>query len=145
MTIDIKKRRELLANGTARPWLIDVGSNGRGEDFCVNGIYGPDKTVDYGSGPETWPQRIVETDSGYYPPERPDALLICAAVNDYEMLLRVAEAVGDYHDASRDGSSTDAYNARERLFDLVREFKLSPTDLALEAIAVIVRARGKAP
>jgi hypothetical protein len=61
----------------------------------------------------------------------PDARLIAAAGNSLEPLLRVAELAGAYHDAQRDGTSTDAYTARERLFDAVKELGMSPTDRAL--------------
>lgn len=87
--------QSLLEAASPRPWRV-TGSpstsayNDHG--FIVHNILGPDRTVDYGMGPEQERTRIVETDCGHYEPHRPDADLICAAVNALPVLLAVVTA-----------------------------------------------------
>lgn len=139
MTIEVQKLRSLLSAATERPWRVDaepdVDASPEEYGFRVQAIVGQPE-----AGESEWHARIVETDSGVYPPRKPDADLIVAAVNALPELLELAEAVGAFHDAARDGTSTDAYTARERLFDLVRKFGLSPTDRVMEALT---RSRGR--
>lgn len=98
--IDIAHLRELLEKATAGPWTCELSADIDGER--VHGISGPPHTEDYGSGPETFVDRIVETDCGVYGPEKPDAALICAAVNALPALLEIAEAACAYRDAASD-------------------------------------------
>jgi hypothetical protein len=60
------------------PWAVRI------EDGRVEGIYGQPS--------EFFDGRVIETDSGYYPPGIEDANLIVEAVNEHALLRRVAEA-----------------------------------------------------
>lgn len=58
----------------------------------VDQLVGPDDIRDYGLGPENHPTKIIETDSGVYPPSEADAALIPAMRNALPKLLAVAKA-----------------------------------------------------
>ena len=76
-------RAELEA-ATPGPWRVETVSY---DADRVDGIYGPERYEDYGLGPERADTRIVETDSGVYPPEMNDARLIASAPTAISALL----------------------------------------------------------
>lgn len=125
MTLDPTTLRALLAAATPRPWRHERPDSGYDGPEIIGASQEPGDNIAAGS----WCIGDGYGSDSHLTEANAD--LITAAVNALPDLLRVAESVGAFHDASRDGTSTDAYTARERLFDLVRELGLSPTDRAL--------------
>lgn len=77
---ELQHWREVCEKATPGPWRVDKSDSPRANgEPRVDGIDGPEHTVDYGMGPEIESQRIVETDSGVYGPCWPDAQFIALA------------------------------------------------------------------
>jgi len=74
-----QKLRDLEAKATPGPWKIELGT--LGEEERVYGIYSGKYSFD----------RIIETDTGFYPPRRPDADLIVEYRNAIPKLLAVID------------------------------------------------------
>lgn len=74
--VDTNELRELLARATPGRWHW----NEEGQLVSTH-----TKDSEWGGPPE--PVKIIETDSGYYPPRRNDAALIAAAINALPALL----------------------------------------------------------
>jgi hypothetical protein len=111
MTLSLPLLRQLLEAGTARPWTVDLDSRGDLDEDqmpTVHRIEGAPHMEDYGSGPEEYRDRVVETDGGHYEPKFHDASLIVAAVNALPQLLAIAEAACAWRDACLHGTGSRA-------------------------------------
>jgi hypothetical protein len=110
----IAEGRRLLAEATPGPWEIDDERSryegGRylngdliaDDDDCIHGIHGPGGAA------------IVKTDCGVYPPERPDAALICWARNNLPRLLDGLQGLTAERDTYRDElKARDGHQAAE--------------------------------
>lgn len=88
-----KKLRDLEAKATPGPWKIELGT--LGEEERVYGIYSGKYSFD----------KIIETDTGYYPPRRPDADLIVEYRNALPKLLSVIDVLIDALEAVENNPS----------------------------------------
>lgn len=93
MTINPIHLTPLLAAATVRPWYVRCEPDTH-EDFGhrVDGVYATVRRYEPDGSPYDDDERIIETDSGVYPPFKPDADLIVAAVNSLHELLAIAQA-----------------------------------------------------
>lgn len=115
MSVDIKKLRELDAAATPGPWSVIVDSFGEDDKYtrCGGIATGNDAMPLYDR------TMIVETDSGFYPPDLPTAHLIATMRNALPELLDEIERLREANkwlDAWRGMSGAKALEAEnERL------------------------------
>lgn len=76
MNVDLDELERKARAATPGPWA-----------WRDDRLYGPARVVDYGMGPERDDVLIIETDSGVYPPESPDAEHIAANSPDVTLAL----------------------------------------------------------
>jgi hypothetical protein len=89
MKIDLDKLEQAAKAATPGPWRVSIDDKWPGGDGnpSVMGIYGPERIVDYGLGPERHDLRIVETDGGHYEPRWDDANFIATCSPDVVLAL----------------------------------------------------------
>lgn len=108
--LDVKslfqKLRDLEAKATPGPWKIELGT--LGEEERVYGIYSGKYSFD----------KIIETDTGFYPPRRPDADLIVEYRNAIPKLLEALDVMQEVLEmyAKRDAvGAHEPWSAQEAL------------------------------
>lgn len=87
---DLAAIRARCEKATEGPWTVRTGGT-HSRPNEVHGIFGPQRTEDYGSGPFRTCDRIVETDCGHYEPKFDDAQFIAHARTDIPALLARVE------------------------------------------------------
>jgi len=109
----IQQAQKLSEGATAGPW--EALPEGHPRDRRCDGIYGPPVAEYKGAEPER--ARIVETDSGYYPPKMPDALFIAASRTLVPRLARqLEEAVKALEEIRTNGDyRLEGYSARAKM------------------------------